>query len=259
MDAPVLQSQVFDAPWDAPSFRGLPGLRLAERDGWIAVDDAFADQMSLREKILSEKADLVLAQLPEARAAIDECLSELLKILPRFGYSNAEDRITRPDGQTVAVDRENPLDCLGRLTQSDTCILQAGQGGSFRLTAAALCFPFGWTLSEKIGHSMARIHMPIGAYDEAVGARVDRLLAGLKVGAPVWRANQQWQETTALFTPRSESAGLKVPSPTAGYLRTERQCLVRLPQTGAIAFTIHTCLVPATKAPPALAALREAQ
>jgi hypothetical protein len=28
-----------------------------------------------------------------------------------------------------------------------------------------------------------------------------------------------------------------------GYLRSERQCLVRLPRTGAVIFTIHTCVV----------------
>ena len=46
-----------------------------------------------------------------------------------------------------------------------------------------------------------------------------------------------------LHQPRRE--GEKRPRPRDhGYVRSERQCLLRLPQTGAVLFSIHTYVVP---------------
>ena len=61
-----------------------------------------------------------------------------------------------------------------------------------------------------------------------------------------------------LHQPRPE--GEKRPQPTGHvYIRCERQCLVRLPATGAVVFTIHTYVVDAGSVTPEdLSALRAA-
>ena len=43
------------------------------------------------------------------------------------------------------------------------------------LTGAVLCFPSSWTLSEKLGKPLLRIHMPVASYDSQMGARVQRM------------------------------------------------------------------------------------
>jgi hypothetical protein len=68
--------------------------------------------------------------------------------------------------------------------------------------------------------------------------RVQRLLDAMRAGQPLWRMNHNLYASADLFHPRTENAPRVDAVP--AYLRAERQCLLRLPQTGAIVFTIHT-------------------
>lgn len=67
---------------------------------------------------------------------------------------------------------------------------------------------------------------------------------GSGAGRPMWRANAFVYADPALFQPRTEAALRPEPREGPLWLRVERQCLVRLPETGAVAFTIHTHVVP---------------
>lgn len=248
MTDPILQSALFEAPWDAPSFRRAPGLRPCPEDGWIAVDEVYAAQMSERARLLAERPGEVLAIRPEGEAGARECLDALRRILPVHGFTVEGEAVLRPDGRRVSLDHGDPLRTMGHLVQEDICIMTRGEGG-WILSGAVLCFPAGWTLAEKLGHHMTRIHAPIPHYDADLARRVDRLFDGLKVGLPVWRANLHRSPGHALFAAMREDHVRTPPPDDAPYLRSERQCLVKLPQSGAIVFTIHTCMVPRAAAP----------
>ncbi len=130
---------------------------------------------------------------------------------------------------------------LARLVQEDLCLMQR-RGDEHVLAGAALCFPASWTLTEKLGRPMVSIHLPVEEYDATLARRVQRLLDGVRDGAPLWRSNALWYDDPALYQPRAENAP-RPETPVAasfGYLRSERQCLVRLPQSNAVAFSIHT-------------------
>ncbi len=165
----------------------------------------------------------------------------MLPLLPALGLRAEGGAMRRPDGVAVPLDRARPLATLGRLVQEDICILQPGGGGEHVLTAAILCFPAGWRLDEKLGRPLMRMHAPVARYTPEVGARVQRLMDGIRAGAPLWRANAHFS-AAPLFNPRSEQA----PRAAAGdlpWIRSERQCLLRLPASGAMVFTIHTWVV----------------
>jgi hypothetical protein len=129
--------------------------------------------------------------------------------------------------------------------QEDLVLMEKPSGmDQHVLTAAALCFPASWSLAEKFLRPLTGIHAPVDVYDEDLARRVQRLFDGIRPGRPIWRANALVYADPALFQPRTEAD--RRPSPPEGprWLRVERQCLARLPETGAVAFTIHTYVVP---------------
>ena len=73
--------------------------------------------------------------------------------------------------------------------------------------------------------------------------RVQRLFDAIRPGRPLWRANAHFYDDPALFSPRSERDPRTPVRHPAPYVRSERQCLLRLPDSGAVLFSIHTYLV----------------
>jgi hypothetical protein len=243
MDEVILQERLFDAPWGDPSFRRLPGMRPVGADDWMLVDEAHARQMALRDRFLAERRAEVVAELPEAEEAAGEMLEFVLGTLARRAdYRVGPGAVTRPDGVEVQVARDDPFGTVGRLVQEDMCLLEK-RGEEQVLTGAVLVFPSGWTLAQKIGRPLLRIHGPVASYGPDIGRRVQRLFDGLRPGRPLMRANVLWHGWPTLHQPRLEGEPKPHSAQGDGYLRSERQCLVRLAGTGAVIFTIHTCVV----------------
>lgn len=232
-ETPILQSRL---PRDMEEPRPLPGIAPLTLQDWLIRDDAFAGQMAVRDRLLASRRPEVLALDPSAR----EPAEELLQLAVDLAYPGAGDPIARPDGASVAIERDDPLGSLGRLFQEDFCILQK-QGSEHVLTGAVLCFPASWTLAEKFMRPLIGIHRPVESYDDNIAQRVQRLFDGVRAGRPMWRSNALWYNDPALFQPRSESDTRDQPDPdTARFLRCERQSILRLPQSGAVVFSIHT-------------------
>ncbi len=240
---PVFQSHLPFAPWTDAATRRLPGTLPLDPGDWLRVDDAFAAQMALRDRLISDRPNAVHMVLPGAEAAAAELLSMVLRQeLPRLGHAVTPAGIRRPDGVTVPIDAGRPLLTLGRLAQEDFCLLQPGDGGGPVLTGAILCFPAGWTLAEKIGRPLTRIHAPVARYDAEIARRVDRMIDFIQAGRPLWRQNAH-RSAAPLHNPRPEGAAAYDRPEPPPWVRSERQCLVRLPVTGAVVFSIHTWVV----------------
>lgn len=225
-----------DIPYDPLAPNPLPGIRPADPDRWLHRDDAFAAQMQRRGALLADRRPEVLAQSPDALAPAQE----LLELVLAQAYPGMSDQVLRPDGARIEVDRWRPLDTLCHLAQEDFCILQK-QGNEHVLTGAVLCFPASWSLSEKFMRPLVAIHQPVVDYDDNIARRVQRLFDGIQPGRPLWRFNALWYHEAELFQPRSASQPRETRDRgRAHYLRSERQTLLRLPQTGAVVFAIHT-------------------
>lgn len=239
---PVLQTRI---SWLADLPTGLPGIRPASRDGWVAVDEAFSGQMAVRDDLLASQGAKVLALETQAKGAAGELLDMGLDWCGgHAGYQRLGDQIIRPDGQSVTVDPTDPLDTLGRLFQQDLCILQKS-GDAHVLTGAVLCFPASWTLAEKIGRPLGAIHAPVLEFDDGIARRVQRLFDGVQPGRPLWRGNALFYDDPALYQPRPETTP-HAPTANARFVRSERQVIFKLPRTGAVVFSIHTCVVDRT-------------
>ncbi|MCC5966015.1 MAG: DUF3445 domain-containing protein [Natronohydrobacter sp.] len=237
----ILNATLPYAPWVMPAQRRLPGVMPLPRADWLFVDDAHAAQMAERARLLDAHPADVLAVLPEAEAAAAELLVEVLRDLPAHGFRISGAQLRRPDGVEVTLDPARPLWSLGHLLQADFCILQK-QGAEHVLTGAVLCFPSSWTLREKLGKPLMRIHMPVDSYDTGLGARVQRMFDLMRPEQPLWRVNLLRYTNPALYQPRAEFAP-KDKSGGGDYIRSERQTLMKLPRSGAVIFGIHTAQV----------------
>ena len=132
----------------------------------------------------------------------------------------------------------------------DLCVLEPDAAGQYRLTAAAVGFPTDWRLEAKMRLALTPIHAPIHGYAEELAAGVDHFFKRLEPGAIFGRANwfvvasDAWRYLPD-DTPAERFA--HVTAANAGdslFLRCERQTLRRLPESGAVLFTIGIALAP---------------
>jgi hypothetical protein len=255
---PILQDRLPHLPWIDPRTRRLPGILPVEGEDWLRTDGAYGPQMALRDRLIAERTGVVHALLPEGIPAAEELYTLTLDRLRRMpGFVVADGEVTRPDGVTVPLDPSAPLLTLGRLVQEDLCLMEK-RGEEYALTGGILCFPASWTLAQKLGRSLTGIHDPVPIYDADIGKRVARLFDAIRPEQPLWRMNYLTYDDFVLHQPRRE--GERRPRPTDHvFIRCERQCLIRLPVTKAVVFTIHTYVVDAKAVTPEeLSALRDA-
>lgn len=234
----ILQKTI---PYNPLEPRKLPGIQPLAPQDWLIWDDGFAAQMAERERLLAQRRAAVVQMSEEALPAAKELLAMVLA--DRYPDLPAgADRVLRPDGAEVRIDSSDPMGTLGRITQQDFCILQKPEGaGEHVLTAAVLCFPANWTLAEKFMRPLIAIHAPVDSYDSGIAARVQRLFDGVQVGRPLWRFNALWYADATLHQPRPVTGDRPRPSAEdAQYMRSERQTILRLPQSRAVVFGIHT-------------------
>ncbi len=256
--APILQDRLPHLAWIDPRTARLPGTLPVDGQDWLRVDEAYAPQMALRDRLIAQQPDIVHALLPEGQPAAAELYARILDWLAHApGFTLTADTVRRPDGIEVPLDPDQPLLTLGRLIQEDLCLMER-TGDEYRLTGGILCFPASWTLGQKLGRPLTGIHDTVPIYDEDIAKRVARLFDAIRSEQPLWRMNYLTYDDFVLHQPRRE--GEKRPRPTDHvYIRSERQCLLRLPVTKAVVFTIHTYVVDAKAVTPdELAALREA-
>ena len=156
-----------------------------------------------------------------------------------------------PEAQAPGEELADILGVEGALPEAalasheDMCLLtRAPNEEIYRLVGAAVAWPSDWHPKDKLGLPLRALHAPIAGYEEQLATGVDRFMETLKSGAIYGRCNwfiaatgkRRWLET------RSPSEAFAHVTPdNAGetlFVRSERQSLRRLPQTGAILFTI---------------------
>lgn len=251
----ICQSSLPFYPWVDPALRRRPGMVPIGMADWLVCDDAYSEQMALSDQLIATRRPEVAA-LEGIGAEGEELLAVVLARLGE-GYERSAHDVRRPDGVLVSLTDDHPVIVARRLVQEDI-LLHRSMGEVHGLMGGVLCFPASWTLEEKVGRDLMGVHEPVQAYTDGLGARVQRLFDGIKPERPMMRANHLAYEDPSLFQPRKEAEPRQQDAPK--FMRVERQCLLRLPVTGAVVFSIHTYVVPlACVSPEALAALDRAE
>jgi len=153
-------------------------------------------------------------------------------------------------------DWHSPLEQAAARVSDDLCLLLPDDAGRWVLRAASLVAPTFWSLADKIGQPLAGLHTTVPGANPGLVARMSRMFDGLAAGTVLERFNWTVQAGPERFTPSSEPLkAMARAAPDAAALdllhfRVERQTISKLPETGAVVFTIRTCIDPLAAALP---------
>ena len=196
-----------EAPVDFFRTRDLSGHILAQRIRWMAENPS-------RYAALQPEGEPLLAEVAE--------LGEKEWGLPRARSVHA----------------------LGAVLEPDFLLLSPDASGAFRLQGGSLCFPTGWALEEKLGHTLDFIHGVVPGLNTALASPIHQVLTKLKPGVAFLRDNWGIVATDELnLHPARGLPPLTLPVALDRlWLRVEHQALVALPRTGGVLFGIRIAL-----------------
>jgi hypothetical protein len=197
---------------------------------WLKPAPGDAALLAERARIIAAHEADVIGFLPVAEAAVRELASLLA-------------------GQGICVDtRETPARILKAIAlQKAEDLLILTDPPRFTLGAAILCFPNRWRLADKLGHRVMTIHDPVPDYADDMGAQVDRFLERLRPGRGFVRTGWGLASSPELFLPAPIAP--VIPGRGDHVLREELQSFLKLPETGAVVFSIRTRITPWSRVP----------
>ena len=210
------------------------GIRaLPDGDSIIESTRERTSEIEIKRQLLQEDPDNYFQAAPSSEPAQREAASLIAQ--------SAAIPVPEPDCSSPLLD-------VARQVQEDLVVLSGDSASGHPVIAGVVCFPSGWSIRDKMGQSILRVHQSVPEYESAMGASTDQLLERLKAGRPVWRMN--WGVRTSSRLDQSpkhlETLVGEVETLCAQnvgqrcHFRVERQTLSRLPTTHAILFTIHT-------------------
>lgn len=222
------------------------GLRPIPVRDWLTRCADHEGYMTAKRRRMDARPETVFQALPES---LDAQAETLRLVQARIGGNADRSRV--------------PLDAAARLVEEDLCLMQA-RADRYWLTAGSVASPSYWRLADKLGKELLDIHAPVRHLRERIGARMRHFFRTLAPGRVYLRGNWFLHASGEPFRGPEHVADAPVPGTQdvqGVFLRCERQTLRRLPQTGAVLFTIRVFLNPLADlaAHPVLAAdLRDA-
>ncbi|KIW57101.1 hypothetical protein PV05_05700 [Exophiala xenobiotica] len=238
------------------------GIKRTCLEDWVEIDHKYLERHKYKVQLFRQHPEKTIQHLPGSEEASFEALYLLADMLPRRYPSmfqatetGIKNLVTNDDWdlrrESSVWNNCHPLQVMGLLSTEDWFIMQPDQEDPSitRLRAGANCFPAGWKIQERIGHSLWEIHAgKVPMYEQKLAVSMDRFFQRMRVDSPVMRFNYAIDNSPELFHINSHhNLKPEVQDPVALdqlYLRVERQVLQRLPKTRAIVFSIRTYVTP---------------
>lgn len=241
--------------WAAADFQ--LGLRPARTDQWIFLSPNHSEIMRQKRARLREP-ERFYRSLPRSWEAQRELSRRVVEHLVKdhAGAFELDGRtlMNRLDGARVELDDGEPLWQLSQMIEEDFMLLQEVDG-VLTITASSNAYSSSGRLVSAVGRDVRWAHIPVPTLTDKLGGRIDRVLGSVHESAPCERFNWQVTPLATLFFPqdnphhanaaamhrvgtllreRPEQAGELL------FIRVERQTLSRLPESRAVAFSLHT-------------------
>lgn len=256
---------------------------LAPKD-WLLMEDTYLGRIREKQKIITNshpsyplEKDLRSSTVflsPEGEPALREFYDVVVEFMTskypmyfeRQGdqiYNNVtKESIPAPAGATT--DPQVLLSSLVGTIEEDFIILMKdptkhGQpyGDEYFFKAGVFAFAAGFDPKDKFNQPLTMIHAPIPGYESKLKLSMNRFFEKLEPRKFVLRSNFSVQTHDKFYVDDAnkgyhltdEELSVPIPYETLDFdkqvhYRSERQVLIKLPQTGAIVFTIRTYLHP---------------
>lgn len=232
-------------PYDGSSEPFAIGLTQIAPERWIETDADLERYLAEKDRLTTEDREAVF----QAENGSEPAQAEALGVLVAHLLENHVATYARQDNALAFLDRRIPLDApqpplltAGSLVADDLVLLENREGG-WRVTAGYVAFPSSWSLKEKAGKTIGEIHGPVPDFEP--GSRndglINRMFDRIAPGRVVERFNWSIYPEADLDWPPEKGARLARQQfdPASNFIRVERQTLRKLPETGAMLFTIR--------------------
>ena len=256
--APVAGPSYRPYRWAAADFR--LGLRRIRPESWILIGPEHADRMRQKRARLHDYQSFYYGSLPDSLPAQRELrrrvTTHLVTDHPQTFERSGSVVRSVITGQTLDLDDDStePLLQLSYLIEEDFMLLD-DYGGTPRITAASNAYSTSGRLVASVGHDVAWAHVPVPRLTHKLGVRINQVLGSIHTASPCERFNWQLTPMATVFFPHDDPhaanaaamnavvAILRQEPARAGellWIRVERQTLSRLPESNAVAFSLHT-------------------
>lgn len=243
----------------APRFDGTQklfqiGLKPIALQHWIAPSERLPRYLAEKARLTGTHSEQVFAAEAGSEAAQDEVLqllaNHLVAYFPDLYRRDGNTIDVAPAGRAVElVSNTPPLQRAAMLVEDDLVLMRRGHDG-WRLVAASLCFPSSWDLREKFGRLIDQVHQPVPDFGPETrnNQLIGRMFDNMRPDAPSVRWNFSFYGDADLFHPNGANSATHRfgigPEADPVFLRTERQTLRRLRESGDILFTIGIAVEP---------------
>lgn len=264
-------------PYKDKPYRLTMGITKLDAQDWLLLEDSYLTELEEKSKILTNTntkypADKDLRgstffESPEADHAIrefyDVTMTYMCTKYPIYfkkGEKGIHNTIT---GEHVPLSSANHSrtelqEALARVIQEDFIILlkdpsrgDEKYGDEYFFKAGVFAFAAGFDPKDKFDKALTSVHAPIPGYEEKLKKLMNRFFDRLNPYEMVTRSNFSVQTHDKYYVDNDNKGyhndySTEVPTFDENELhyRSERQVLTKLPESGAIVFTIRTYLHP---------------
>ena len=244
--------------WAAAEFQ--LGLRPFSPSGWITIEADYATVMREKRERLRAYRDqyycALASSLPAQRELRERVVAHLLQDHPR--HFRRRGAVVASSGDSfecdLGDDSVEPLLQLSQLIEEDFMLIEEVDGKPL-ISAASNVYSSSGRLVSSVGRAIAWAHEPVPKLTAALGPRIDRIIDSVHAATPGERYNWQVTPLGSVFFPRDNPHAanaaamhealeiLRAEPERAGeilWIRVERQTLSRLPESRAVAFSLHT-------------------
>jgi hypothetical protein len=243
--------------WSTADFQ--LGLRPIKATRWMLLEENYAATMREKRARMAEFPELYYGTLPcsiEAQHELRERVAAHLAADHPQHFRRSGSTLhclidgAQHDLQDISME---PLQQLSRFIEEDFMLLQEIDGAQI-ITAASNAYSSSGRLVASVGKTVASAHQSVPQLNDKLGPRIDRMIGSIHADTPCERFN--WQLTplsTKFFPHEAHAANAEAMRQVCDalrrnperaeellWIRVERQTLSRLPESRAVAFTLHT-------------------
>ena len=236
------------------------GLRPIRPENWILIGAGHAEMMRQKCERLDNHRPCYYRTLPNSLPAQRELRERVVAHLaadhPQSFEKSGSVLRSLITGQTLDLDdgSTEPLLQVSYLIEEDFMLLEE-VGETIQITAASNAYSSSGRLVSSVGHDVEWAHEPVPQLTRKLGGKINRVLGSIHAATPCERFNWQITAMATVFFPHDDPhaanaaamrevfAELCRDPARAGeflWVRVERQTLRRLPDSNAVAFSLHT-------------------
>lgn len=264
-------------PYKDKPYRLTMGITKLDAQDWLLLEDSYLTELEEKTKILTNTntkypADKDLRgstffESPEADHAIrefyDVTMTYMCTKYPMYFKKDEKGIHNTITGEHVPLTSANHSrtelqEALARVIQEDFIILlkdpsrgDEKYGDEYFFKAGVFAFAAGFDPKDKFDKALTSVHAPIPGYEEKLKKSMNRFFDRLNPYEMVTRSNFSVQAHDKYYVDNDNKGyhnDYSTEAPTFDetelHYRSERQVLTKLPESGAIVFTIRTYLHP---------------